>query len=190
MSWEWIGTAALGLTGLATTYLTARQGRQQARDAAKKQNEHELRMAYEQRQQQRRAEAYVELLTIVEEVSNWARKLVSSAEASEDPPELPSSSRQARASALTNAYGSSEALASYGDWRQSVQDVYNGYTEVMNAGIDEVGNSQQKVHDLREKEDAAKAKLVETVSSELAGAQRVTGAFSAALNPAVEPGSR
>jgi len=80
---EWIpvigaaigATAAVivGVTGIVFTWLTGKQAREQAELVADKRLEHERTMAHEARRQERRGNAYVRLLTVVETTGQWAQ---------------------------------------------------------------------------------------------------------------------
>ncbi len=142
MAWEWVApvcTASVGVAGIAATFFTARQGRQHAEDVAAKKNAHDLDLVREQRQQQRRAEAYVEILTVAEQVGQWASAVVPMYDYGQKVPELPDLAKQARANALINAYGSSKAITFYQAWRKAADEVLQSATQVLLAERDGSG---------------------------------------------------
>jgi hypothetical protein len=74
MAWEWVapvGTATVGLAGIAATYLSGRRQVSAARDVAHDQAEAALRSQREERQQRRIEGAYTVLLEVVGEGLAW-----------------------------------------------------------------------------------------------------------------------
>jgi hypothetical protein len=195
MAWEWVapaGTAAVGITGIAATFFTARQGRQHAENVAAKKNAHDLDLAREQRQQQRRAEAYVEILVIAEQVGQWVSSVVPMFDYGQKVPDLPDLDRQARANALINAYGSSKAIVFYKAWRNAADEAFRAAMDVLLAERGENGHTDLVLErrkaldtDLRGKEADARKVLGDELAAELNGTRRFERDYQ--LNWKVEP---
>ena len=110
VSFEWIGTASVGALGIIATYRSGTQTRrEQERLAA---------LA-------RRADAYVEVLTIAEHIGNWAQRVrpVLDTYPPRPPPPFPELDQQIRAQALLSASGTDEVRALLAAWRETVNAV-------------------------------------------------------------------
>ncbi len=111
MAWEWVApvAAAGGASiGAITTMLTARGGRAHAEQLAVLNAEHAERTLLDERRQRRFAEAYVDVLQLVEQMGQWAqmvRPVIDTDPPRELPVTLPSLGEQARVQALAKAYG-------------------------------------------------------------------------------------
>ena len=69
MAWEWVSpvaTASVGMAGILGTWLTGKQGRDDAKAIASQKLGHERLLAKEDRHQQRLEKAYVNLLDMME----------------------------------------------------------------------------------------------------------------------------
>jgi hypothetical protein len=71
MASEWIGTVVLGLGGIASTLIVAKQGRDHVKRMARE--GHERTMAGKGRQQERLGNGYLRLLGLVEPAGQWAQ---------------------------------------------------------------------------------------------------------------------
>lgn len=139
MAWEWVGPVmtgavgiTVGITGIVATYKTGKQGRQHAEALARQKNEHDAALAKEQRDQQRRSEAYIELLVMAERVGQWVsmvRPMLDTDPPRPTPP-LPELLEQARSNALISAYASSAVKERYGAWREAVLKAIRAVEEI------------------------------------------------------------
>jgi hypothetical protein len=109
-----ISSALVGFGGILFAGTNSKQDR-----AARRALELELR------QQNRKAEAYLELLMIVGRIGYWADMVrsVVTTELPSPPPELPDVPEQIRADALVTAFGSSEIQTTVAAWRRSVNAI-------------------------------------------------------------------
>jgi hypothetical protein len=110
MDLQWIGTAAVGALGIVATYTSGVSSRRHEshRDAVT-----------------RRANAYIEVLTIAEHVGNWAQRVRPLVDTTppRDPPPLPDLNQQVRAQALMAAFGSDQVRDLLDRWRETVNEV-------------------------------------------------------------------
>jgi hypothetical protein len=135
---EWIPVvgaaigAFVGVTGIFFTWLTGKQARDQAEQTADNRLQHERTMAHDAREQERRGNAYVRLLTVVERSGQWAQMVKPMLDS--DPPQpvrpLPDLDEQAEAMALVNAFGSDEIRQSFKSWRDLVWDMIWAVAEI------------------------------------------------------------
>lgn len=133
MAWEWIGTSAVGLAGIAATYWTGQRGRDQAEALADAKHTHDLALAREQRQQERQAEAYIELLTLVHSFSAHMARADGKTGAFPEGLPLPSADAQSRIKALLAAYGSTRSSALYQEWLDNLRSANNSRKRLANA---------------------------------------------------------
>lgn len=128
MAWEWVApvaTASVGVCGIVFTWLTGSQGRSHAQVLAKQQQDHAERAAATARTQQRKAEAYVQVLEVVEQIGNWSQNLKPALDT--DPPrELPplaEYSHQISSKARLLAFGSPEVQALWQTWHKEISQI-------------------------------------------------------------------
>jgi hypothetical protein len=125
MAWEWVGpvaTATVAVPGIFFTWLTGKQGRDDARAIAK-----------EAREQQRLENAYVDLLDMAERVGQWVRMVYPMIDTNPPQPipaELPSLAEQAHTEALVNTFGSDEVRKRMKDWRDVVLEVISTVQQI------------------------------------------------------------
>jgi hypothetical protein len=187
MAWEWVAPVATGVTaatvaiaGIAATYRTGAEGRKHAETLTDKKNASDQELAREQRGQQRRAEAYLEVLTIAERIGQWTSTVEPMYQAGQPDPQLPDLATQARGTALLNAYGSSKALVFYNAWRKTAEEIYVTVLEILRIHARGEGPTDAEldlrrrlnVHLRQEEMDARKA-LVDELAAELQGVRRV-----------------
>jgi len=115
MAYEWVGPVAVGVVGLAGMYATFITG-----DRTRK---HAEVMAHSERQQQRKAEAYVEVLIIAERIGGWAQSVRPMIDQGAPLPPIPSFEDQTRAEALLKAFASETARERFETWRKAVWDI-------------------------------------------------------------------
>jgi hypothetical protein len=135
---EWIPVisaaigAAVGVIGIVFPFLTGKQARDQAEQTTQNRLEHERTMAQEAREQERRGNAYVRLLTVVETMGQWAQMVKPMLDS--DPPQpvgaMPGLDEQAEAMTLVNAFGSDKIRQSFKTWRDLVWDVILTVAEI------------------------------------------------------------
>jgi hypothetical protein len=185
VAYEWIGpvsAAVVGVSGIFFTWLTGKQARDQAEQVADKRLDHERTMAHDAREQERRSNAYVRLLTVVECIGQWAQMVKPMLDT--DPPQevrpLPDLDQQAEAMALVNAFGSDEIRQSFESWRDLVWDMIWAVAEIDR----EQGSGQRygpetsdsdepymKLLKLRPAEDEAREALARQIRAELQAAR-------------------
>lgn len=120
MAWEWIGTSAVGIAGIVGTWLTGKQGREQALATLREQLGHDRLQAREAREQERLQSAYLELLKMVHRVGIWAETVYPMMGPSPDVP-LPPLEIQADTAALVAAFGTPEVEEKLEAWRSVVK---------------------------------------------------------------------
>jgi hypothetical protein len=167
--WSILSGASVGLGGLAVALFSGWRDRAGA-----------LSLAREERQQQRRADAYVAVLAMAEKAGYWVatvRPLVETE--GYEPLPLPDLDSQSRASALINAFGSTEVHEAYEAWREIVQSVLKA-DRLLGLALDsrqrghgdsgiDVGEEGLKLHvELRPAEVDARTRMVGLIAAELA----------------------
>jgi hypothetical protein len=185
MSGQWVGAVlgaavggAFGAFGTWMAYLTGAKTRASAEKIADSKNKHDRDLAVEQRQQQRRAEAYVEILAIAEQVGQWAGAVLPMLDEGQKTPDLPDLAQQARVNALISAYGSSKAIVFYEAWRSAAGEVQQAVlnfqaAERARSGSDAALEQRRNLDlSLREKERNARKALGDELAAELQGVRR------------------
>jgi hypothetical protein len=121
--------------------------------------------------------AYVELLTVVEEVDHWVKEsLVETVDGVEgmDPPEAITSPRPR---ALVGAYGSAAALVFFDAWQHSVSEFKEAfYNYTWNATDSERPDRialQRRMERARTEAGSARKVLIDELAAELNGTRRV-----------------
>src|SRR5947209_3542689 len=74
MAWEWTGPASgaiVGVAGLLAGWRVAVGSRKHDERLAQQRNEHEARVAHVQWHRDQRADAYIQLLDLAEEIGDW-----------------------------------------------------------------------------------------------------------------------
>jgi hypothetical protein len=180
MAWEWVApvaTAAVGVVGIAFTWLAGKQGRDHAERVAQIGNDHVAAMAREERTQQRLADSYVALLEMAERVGQWAqavRPTMDTSPAQLVPP-LPDLAEQATAEARVGAFGSIPVRERLEVWRSIVHDIIGKDYLIRLQEADaeqgrpavEVGQPRLEIHNARPKEREAREALAHQIAVEL-----------------------
>lgn len=170
MAWEWVSPVALATAGLAGggigaffTWLAAKQ----ARDDAKA-------IAREARDQQRLANAYVELLEVSELTGQWAQTALTplGAGPSWQASDSPTVREQAHTEALVKAFGSAEVRELMGKWRSTVKEMLATIGLIPEVEADPwryqgVPDLRQKLEALRSQERESREALGDQVAVEL-----------------------
>jgi hypothetical protein len=189
---DWISsvsTAVVAVVGIAGTYLTGAKGREHAERIAREKNEHDRRMADEQRQQQRRADAYVELLTYAEQVGGWIYRLVPGAKLADLGHMEPDDGSVARAKALLGAYGSAASITYFEAWQRTLPPIVMEFLFLFASGDAKTRaqgmlplttlNNQERLDGwpkldgyLKPQEEEARRALADQLSTELLGTRR------------------
>jgi hypothetical protein len=158
MAWEWVphaATATVAVAGIVGTWLTG------SRTLA-----HERRLATEAREQQRRENAYVDLLDVAERVGHWAQ--MSWPLFDTDPPRpvpaMPPLAEQAHTEALVRAFGSAQVLAGLKAWREVVRTMLNLDHQIQLGGN---ADARREFGELRAREQAAREALGDLVAVDL-----------------------
>lgn len=118
MASEWIGdvaTAVVAAAGIGYTYLAGARGRDQVDRMALASRKHERTMAREAREQERLADAYVQLLGMMERIGQWVQQVNPMYQSNPDRP-LPDLDKQADVVAAMRAYGSDEVVEAFEAW--------------------------------------------------------------------------
>jgi hypothetical protein len=123
VAYEWIGTVILGLGGIASTLIVAKQGREHVERMAGANHDHERTMAREARDQERFGNAYMQLLVMVERAGQWAQMVNPMRETDPPQPVPPGLDEQAEAEALVDAFGSDEARKAFESWREVFREM-------------------------------------------------------------------
>jgi hypothetical protein len=113
-----VALAGLGVA-LGTTTLTVVASYKTAKGSWS----HASSLAAEDRRQQRKADAYLEVLEVAEHLGHWAQTIRPSLSAGQPDPDLPALERQRRANALLGAFGSATVQSAHDDWWASVHEV-------------------------------------------------------------------
>jgi hypothetical protein len=180
MAWEWVAlvaTAAVGVVGIAFTWLSGKQGRDHAERLARIGNEHAAAMAREERTQQRLADTYVALLEMAERVGQWAqavRPMMDTSPAQPVPP-LPDLAEQATVEARVGAFGSIPVRERLDVWRSIVHDIIGKDFLIRLQEADaeharpavNVGQPRLEIHNARPKEREAREALAHQIAVEL-----------------------
>jgi hypothetical protein len=179
MAWEWVApvcTAAVGAIGVVATALTAKGGRTHAERVAGRRMEHERELAEDSRRQERLADAYVELLGIVNRTAHYAdmvRPFVDTNPPAPTPP-LPHVDEQMRAESLVMAFGSRNVEALFETWRQTIwaiiradQEIGFGLTREESGRTNHMEVWRQLVDELKPAQKAARSALADAVAVEL-----------------------
>ncbi|MEV6849372.1 hypothetical protein [Actinoplanes sp. NPDC051411] len=188
---DWISsvsTAVVAVAGIAATYLTSAKGRDQAERLARDKTEHDRQLVEDERNQQRRSEAYVELLTYVELVGTAIRRIVPGASVSDLGNLEPADESVARAQALLGAYGSAASIAYFEVWQQTTPPIVSellylsakGQSESQEQGTlvlstsrdDGVTAAWRKMQEVKQREEQARRELADQLSAELLGTRR------------------
>ncbi|MGO9552327.1 hypothetical protein [Mycobacterium sp.] len=124
MAWEWVApvaTATLGVAGIFGTWLTGKQGRDDAKALAK-----------DARQQQRLETTYVDLLDMAERTGQWAQMVYPMIDTNppQPVPPLPSLAEQAHTEALVRAFGSSGVWKRMDAWRAVVRQMVSTVRQI------------------------------------------------------------
>jgi len=175
VAWDWIpptGTAAVGLAGIAATYFSGARARRDARV-----------LAQEQREQQRRSEAYIELLTMCLKIHHYLQGIDLETGKKPDLSEFPDNASQVRARALVVAYGSEKVRTLYGDWLGTIGPVRKAHILLKRAIAGDAKGAnlpelQYKLHDLVSGEEAILDRLGIQIAAELGGIQPGLGSSS------------
>ncbi|CAN5541506.1 hypothetical protein BH11ACT6_BH11ACT6_07440 [soil metagenome] len=161
MAWEWVphvATATVGVAGIVGTWLTG------SRNLA-----HERRLAQEAREQQRRENAYVDLLDVAERVGHWAQ--MSWPLFDTDPPrpvpEMPLLVEQAHTEALVRAFGSAQVLAGLKTWRGIVLAMLTLDHQIRQGESDAHPDARTEFDELRTQERAAREEMGDQVAMDL-----------------------
>ena len=163
MAWEWIGTSAVAVAGIIGTAWNGKKGR-----------DHAAHLAREQRDHQHRAGAYVEVLTQVEQIGQWALLVSPPIDVGLSVPDLPDGVAQAKSLALMRAHGSDEARWLYQDWLDAVREIFKT-VQLIRMGQDRasgipVNELVLKLEQgLRATEQDAREKFAARISAELGG---------------------
>jgi hypothetical protein len=178
MTWEWVA-GTVGAVGIVSTALTARGGRKHAETLSAERIKHERALAEDARLQARLADAYVEVLTIVNRFGHWAdmvRPIVEANPPAPLPP-VPDLEEQTRADALVMAYGSRKVEKLFEAWRQSVWDIIRANQEIELAqemqtkhgstGIDLLETWRRLADELKPAQRAARKAFSEEIAVEL-----------------------
>jgi len=182
MAWEWLAPAAAvagALVGGSTTWLVGRGARKHAETLADKNHAHAGRMAHQERQQKRFADAYTELLTFAERAGHWAARVTGPIKFEIGPPreqpEPPSDADRIRVRALAQAYGSPAVKKLFWQYLEAVDAIA---VQVRVLTIMATANVQADAHDyldaegqlndeLRPAEVAKRTELAEQIAAEL-----------------------
>jgi hypothetical protein len=138
--------------------------------------EHERELAEDSRRQERLADAYVELLGIVNRTAHFAdmvRPIVDTNPPAPNPP-LPHVDEQMRAESLVMAFGSRNVEVLFETWRQTVWAIIRADQEIgFGLTREESGHSshmevwRQLVDELKPAQKAARSALADAVAVEL-----------------------
>lgn len=166
MAWEWadFSTAAVGIAGIAGTWLTARQGFSNQRQ-----------LALDARRQDRLENAYVGLLEMVERVGHWAQIAYPLLDSNPPAPvpELPSLEEQAHTEALVRAFGSNEVLTLMEVWRNMVQKMLAADRIIQSGHEYEAETSPRaEFFQLKPQEAGARKAIADQVAAELGHRKR------------------
>jgi hypothetical protein len=177
MAWEWVApvaTASLGVVGIYFTWRTGKEGRDHAKQLAKAQQDHSERAAATARTQQRKAEAYVQILEVVEQIGNWAqniRRVMDTIPPREIPP-VPEYQDQIASKARLLAFASPEVQALWDEWDGAVHEIRVADMKIAlgqqpNSAFDDTEAWISLEDTLRPKEIEQRKLLAEQVSREL-----------------------
>jgi hypothetical protein len=207
VAWEWIGptgSAVVGfvgavgaVTGIYFTYRTGERSRQhtlaiaEAKNAldlrlASEKHEHEVMVVQQEREQQRRVEAYIEVLTKVEKLGYWASRIHPlKASEHEDVPNDSILRGDARNSALLLAYGSDEVRELYNMWCRCITEVKDAIELIrMDHEAKEIGQMNEVwsrlMERLRPDEENARSSLATRIAEELGGSRSGTAVHQSA----------
>ncbi len=111
MTWEWIGTAAVGTAGIVFTWVTGKQ----ARDAARA-------VDRDGRAKQLLERSYTDVVAMAERVTLWTL-VMPVVETGMKLPALPSYQERSNVEALVRAFGSPQVRERMVKWRAAVKEV-------------------------------------------------------------------
>ena len=180
MAWEWAAPAGVAaIVGIGNMVLTWRTGirvRVHAEQLARAQQKHLMRVADRERAQQRKAEAYVQVLEVTEQLGLWAQNVNPVVDTGQELPPLPELPKQLSSQARLLAFASPEVEAFWMDWRKAFNAVRQAHIEMAYRSRDqnspyikflEVMNELEDI--LRPKEKEQRKLLAEKIRAELAG---------------------
>jgi hypothetical protein len=179
MAWEWVApvSAAGGASiGTVTTWLTGMGGRRHARDITRSTLRHAELMAAEERHQQRLADAYVQLLTTIQRLGQWAELVRPMVGPTPQRP-LPDLEEQAQTLALVGAYASPSVAALYEEYAAVIKAMLRADSDIRReerqgaeVGPGSTTEPWRKLEmELRPAEITARRKLAEQIATELRG---------------------
>lgn len=182
MAWEWVGptvvTGVVALAGMALTWRSGQKSQETAERLHKQQLDHELRKVAEERTQNRLGDTYVELLTMAEEVGQWASTVrpIMDTNPPQPVPPLPDLRQQARVGALVGAFGSDRIRDLMDEWMTVVKKMISTHELIdVEASDRQTGRPTTRqgpslygvIQDLRPKEREARAELTDCIAREL-----------------------
>lgn len=182
MGWEWIAPAATVVTAAVGFLFTknmsergqrhageiARQGREHAETLTQQGHEHAEAVArnaakatLDLAREQRRAVAYVEILTSVNDMTDSIITITHSVQTADEHPDLPAQADQSVLHAKIAAFGSPEMRTIFAEWHGHVKRL-----EVI-SGTDSTSDTRLEGVGLRERLRAAADRLGEQINQEL-----------------------
>lgn len=171
MAWEWAGPAAslvVGLGGLAGGSWIAVSGRKAERLLAAGRYEHEARATHAQWHRDHRAEAYIDLLEMAEEIGQWVATVYPMWDT--DPPrplqEIPALTRQAQVRARFTAFATPAVRQHADAWYETAGKALRAAEAVARA---ETG-ARQQLDELRGSERTAREQMAAAVAEDLQSA--------------------
>jgi hypothetical protein len=169
MAWDWVapvcaaGGAVLGAgVGAMTTWLTGKGAR-----------EHAERLARTERQQQRLADAYIELLEMLQHLGQWVVSVQPFIDFGEPKHPTPPAEQQARVLALVAAYGSPELRKLFDAYRHNIAAIRSVDQKITMAqtskeyGLNEPDLRLELIQTLRPAEQKLREQISNLVASEL-----------------------
>jgi hypothetical protein len=164
---DWVppsATLLVGILGVGGTFLAGERLRR-----------HGQQLSHEQREQDRRATAYVDVLVSSERIRNWIWSIHPKSEIGTFPaPDGPSADEQAKTKALLLAYGSEKVRRLFGGWDDAAQEAIGLAHQITfhksRDDATEVTDLLERLHDkAKPAERAAREALAERINLELRG---------------------
>lgn len=176
MAWEWVApvaTASVGVAGIVGTWLTGKQGRDEAKRISGETLTHQRFLAEEARKQQRIENAYVDALTLAVRAGRWINRVHRLDEQTPpvSAPALPTREEQVRSEVLINAFGSHAVGEKLDKWSALIAKAVRArdHLDLLRADPTRsfAEDPRQALEDARSAEPEARKALVRQIAAEL-----------------------
>jgi hypothetical protein len=171
MAWEWAGPASgalVGLAGALAGWLVAAGGRKNDERLTGQRHAHELQLEHGRWHRDRRAEAYMQLLDLAEDVASWLTSVSDNWESLDDPlPSAPSVlAHQSPVWARISAYATPSVCEHIKVWRSHMASAVDVATVLVE--YEREGQAGRDLGSLCIRERVARYAMSESIAKDLA----------------------